>query len=210
MKRLSVRIGVAVAALFATVFALTPPVHAATILHAVYDVTGTSKLKKTGSVLNLGPTKLTADMNIDDGTFTADLPLPPVSAEFKVIGLVPVSATTEFIQEGPTTGSVDLSTGDMKSTTKITLRLSNVKVGGLPIVVGPHCQSAYPATVELAGKDGFNAVLGGPVGGTFTIPPFAHCLLQQLLINQLIPGPGNTIDLTLGPPVITAPENKKG
>lgn len=208
--KLSVRIGIAVTTLLATVFALTPPVHAATILHAVYDVTGTSKIKKTGSVLSLGPTKLTADLNIDDGTFTADLPLPPVTAEFKVIGLLPVSATTEFIQEGPTTGTVDLSTGGMKSTTKVTLRLSNVKVGGLPIVVGPRCQSAYPATVVLEGKDDFNAVLGGPVGGTYTIPPFSHCLLQQLLINQLIPGPDNTIDLTLGAPVITVPENKKG
>ena len=169
-----------------------------------------SKIKKTGSVLSLGPTKLTAELNIDDGTFTSDLPLPPVSAEFKVIGFVPVSATTEFIEEGPTTGTVDLNTGGMKSSSKITLRLSHVKVGGLPIVVGPHCQSADPVTVELEGKEGFNAVLGGPVGGSFTIPPFAHCLLQQLLINQLIPGPGNTIDLTLGAPVITVPENEKG
>jgi hypothetical protein len=70
-------------------------------------------------------------------------------------------------------------------------------------LVGPHCESAYPATIALAGKDDFNAVLGGPVGGTYTIPPFAHCLLQQILINQLIPGPGNTIDVTLGPPTIT-------
>jgi hypothetical protein len=44
---------------------------------------------------------------------------------------------------------------------------------------------------------------GGPVSGTYTIPPFANCFLETLVINLTIPGPGNTISLTLGKPTLT-------
>jgi hypothetical protein len=185
------------------VLGAAPAAQADTVLNAVYEVNGTSTIKKTGSVLTVGPTKLTAALNVDTGTFTADLPIPPTQSTFTIIGLLPVDATATFVNVGQTTGTVDINSGGMQSTSKVIIRLSNVKVAGLPILVGPHCESAYPATINLAGKDGFNAVLGGPVGGTYTIPPFAHCLLQQILINQLIPGPGNTIDVTLGAPTVT-------
>jgi hypothetical protein len=211
MKRqLRVRTWTAVAALVASlglVFAMASPVRAdpAQILLATYDVNGTTHIKKTGSVMTLGPAKLSSTINLDTATFTADLPIPPAEATFKVLGLLPVSATTEFIQDGQTTGTLDLTNGAITSTSKLILRLSNVKVAGIPTAVGPHCESAYPATVNLVSGPDFNAVLGGPVSGTYTIPPFAHCLLQQILINQLIPGPDNTIDLTFGVPVITVP-----
>ena len=39
---------------------------------------------------------------------------------------------------------------------------------------------------------------GGPVSGSYTIPAFHHCLLNTLLLNLTIPGPGNTLNLTLG------------
>lgn len=45
---------------------------------------------------------------------------------------------------------------------------------------------------------GFNALTGGTVSGTYTIPRFAHCLLAPPLINLTLPDPGNTITLTLG------------
>ena len=39
---------------------------------------------------------------------------------------------------------------------------------------------------------------GGPISGSYTIPAFHHCLLNTLLLNLTIPGPGNTLNLTLG------------
>ena len=39
---------------------------------------------------------------------------------------------------------------------------------------------------------------GGAVSGSYTIPAFHHCLLNTLLLNLTIPGPGNTLNLTLG------------
>jgi hypothetical protein len=43
-----------------------------------------------------------------------------------------------------------------------------------------------------------NVLNGGTLAGTYTIPPFAHCGLATFLINLTLPGPGNTISLTLG------------
>jgi hypothetical protein len=52
----------------------------------------------------------------------------------------------------------------------------------------------------LSSQAGFNALSGGTVSGTYTIPKFTHCLLATALINLTLPGPGNTITLTLGAP----------
>jgi hypothetical protein len=50
---------------------------------------------------------------------------------------------------------------------------------------------------------GFTLLGGGNVTGTYTIPPFSHCGLATFLINLSIPGPGNTITLTLGVPTLS-------
>ena len=44
----------------------------------------------------------------------------------------------------------------------------------------------------------YSRVTCGPVSGSYTIPAFHHCLLNTLLLNLTIPGPGNTLNLTLG------------
>jgi hypothetical protein len=67
----------------------------------------------------------------------------------------------------------------------------------VPILVGPSCETS-PATITVSSQAGFNVLNGGTLSGTYTIPPFAHCGLATLLINLTLPGPGNTISLTLG------------
>jgi hypothetical protein len=39
---------------------------------------------------------------------------------------------------------------------------------------------------------------GGPLSGRYTIGLFRHCGLNTVLLNLTIPGPGNTLNLTLG------------
>jgi hypothetical protein len=46
------------------------------------------------------------------------------------------------------------------------------------------------------------AALAFQTAGHYTIPRFAHCGFATFLINLTIPGPNNTITLTLGPPKI--------
>ncbi len=107
-------------------------------------------------------------------------------------------STVAFIQDGPTTGKVDLSTGAVTTMSNITLQITNLTVAGLPVPVGPSCESATPASVALASQPGFSIVNGGTVSGTYTVPPFAGCGLITPVLNLTITGPGNTITLTLG------------
>jgi hypothetical protein len=195
--------GVTVAALagFATavVVAATPAVASAdTTLTVRYPVHGSTFIKAANATVTLGPGTLRSKVDLSTGAVTASLKLPPATGSFKELGVVPVTATVAFIQNGPTTGTVDLNTGAVTTMSSITLQITSLSVSGLPVPVGPACQSATPAVVSLASQPGFSIVKGGTVSGTYTIPPFAHCGLITPVLNLTITGPGNTISLTLG------------
>ena len=195
--------GVTVAALagFATavVVAATPAVASAdTTLTVRYPVHGSTFIKAANATVTLGPGTLRSKVDLNTGAVTASLKLPPATGSFKELGVVPVTATVAFIQNGPTTGTVDLNTGAVTTMSSITLQITSLSVSGLPVPVGPACESATPAVVSLASQPGFSIVKGGTVSGTYTIPKFAHCGLVTPVLNLTVTGPGNTISLTLG------------
>ena len=169
-----------------------------TMLTVRYPVTGSTFIKAANGTVNLGPGTLKSTVDLNTGALTASLKLPPATGSFTELGLVPVTATTAFIQNGPTTGIVNLNTGAVTTTSHITLQITSLSVAGLPVPVGPSCKSATPATVSVTSQPGFSIVKGGNLSGTYTIPPFANCFLETPVINLTIPGPGNTITLTLG------------
>lgn len=188
---------------FGVVFAGGGPAAAQTSITATYPVNGSTHIKATNSSLTLGPGSLTATLDLETGGVTGNLTLPRATGSFRELGVVPVTATTEFIQAAPTTGQVDLNTGAVTSTSHVTLRLSALRVAGIPTPVGNRCQTQSPANIQLTSGADFNVLNGGPLSGTYTIPPFENCLLATPLINLTIPGSGNTIDLTLGPAVLS-------
>jgi len=159
-----------------------------TVVKIRYPVHGSTFLKAANATVNLGPGTLKSKVDLNTGAVTASLNLPPATGSFKELGLIPVTATVAFIQNGPTTGT--------KSS--ITLQITSLSVAGLPVPVGPACESANPASISLASQPGFSVVKGGTVSGTYTVPPFAHCGLITPVLNLTITGPGNTISLTLG------------
>ena len=182
----------------ATIAATPAAASAATVLKVRYPVNGSTFIKAANATVTLGPGALRSRVNLSTGAVTASLNLPPATGSFKELGLVPVTATVAFIQNGPTTGKVDLNTGAVTTSSSITLQITSLSVSGLPVPVGPACESATPASVSLASQPGFSIVNGGTVSGTYTIPPFAHCGLITPVLNLTITGPGNTISLTLG------------
>jgi len=182
----------------ATIAATPAAASAATVLKVRYPVNGSTFLKAANATVPLGPGALRSRVNLTTGAVTASLNLPPATGSFKEFGLIPVTATVAFIQNGPTTGKVDLNTGAVTTMSSITLQITSLSVGGLPVPVGPSCESATPASVALASEPGFSIVNGGTVSGTYTIPPFAGCGLITPVLNLTITGPGNTISLTLG------------
>ena len=162
-----------------------------------YPVTGSTFIKAIGSTIDLGPGTLSTTADLTTSTLTGTLTLPPATGSFKELGLIPVTATTEMIQDGTATGTVNFTTNAVTTTATDTIKLTSLKVAGVPILVGPSCETS-PATISVSSQAGFNVLNGGTLSGSYTIPPFAHCGLATLLINLTLPGPGNTISLTLG------------
>jgi hypothetical protein len=192
----------AVGLLAATAITATAAVASAgTSLTVTYPVHGSTHLKAPNTSVTLGPGKLRSTVNLSTAALTASLSLPAAKVSFKESGLIPVSATTEFIQDGATTGKLNANTGAVTTTSKLTLKITSMTVAGLPVAVGRSCESATPAVVTLKSQPGFSVVSGGKLSGTYTVPNFAHCGLAGLLtpvINLSIAGPGNTITFTLG------------
>jgi hypothetical protein len=180
------------------ILAAAAPASAQTTVKVRYPVTGSTQIKKLDATAALGPGTLTSTVNLSTGAVTAGLTLPPATVSATELGLVPVTATTAFINDGPTTGTVNLDTGAITTTSHITLQITSLTVGGIPVPVGPACESIKPATVTVNSQPGFTIVNGGNLSGTYTIPLFAHCGLETPVLNLTIPGPGNTITLTLG------------
>jgi hypothetical protein len=191
----------AVAGIAAATPALASPAAPAapsdSIVSVSYPVTGSTFIKAIGSTIDLGPGTLSTTADLTTSTLTGTLTLPPATGSFKELGLVPVTATTEMIQDGTATGTVNFTTNAVTTTATDTIKLTSLKVAGIPILVGPSCETS-PATISVSSQAGFNVLNGGTLSGTYTIPPFAHCGLATLLINLTLPGPGNTISLTLG------------
>ncbi|HEY3903925.1 MAG TPA: hypothetical protein VGM14_08495 [Streptosporangiaceae bacterium] len=193
--------GAAAASVAAVAAALTitaGPASAATKVHASYKVTGSTFLKGPNFSLPLGPGTLASVLNAANGNLTAVLTMPDATGSFKQDGLIPVTATTRFINDGKTTGKLNLNTGAVATTSKITLQITQLIVSGLPVPVGKSCETAQPVVVQLKSQKGFNVLKGGNVAGVYTIGKFQHCGLATLLINATIPGAGNTISLKLG------------
>jgi hypothetical protein len=173
---------------------------AGTTLTVVYPVHGSTHLKAPNATVALGPGTLRSTVNLTNGTLSASLSLPTATVSFKEFGLIPVSGKTEFIQDGATTGKINVNTGAVTTTSKIILKITSMSVAGLPQLVGKSCESATPAVIKVTSRPGFSVVVGGKLTGTYTVPPFAHCGLFGILtplINLSITGPGNTITFTL-------------
>jgi hypothetical protein len=163
-----------------------------------YPVTGTTHLTSPNANVPLGPGHLTATADLNTGAITATLTLPNATGSFNELGLVPVTATVKLINDGPTTGTVNPNTGAVTTTSLITMRIVDLKVAGIDTPVGTACQTSSPVSVTVSSQPGFSILKGGNLAGTYTIPQFANCGLETLLINLTVPGSGNTIALTLG------------
>lgn len=174
---------------------------ASSTVKASYKVHGSTELAGPKASLALGPGKLSATVNERTGKLTATLALPDSTGSFTELG-AQVTATTQFINDGPTTGKVNIDTGAVSTTSKITLKIVSLSatVGPLtvPIPVGRKCETAKPVVVPLKSQKGFNILSGGKLAGSYTIGDFAHCELATALINLTVPAKGNTITFTLG------------
>jgi hypothetical protein len=171
------------------------------VINLTFPVTGSTFIKKINSSISLGPGTLASSADLTNSTLTATLTLPPATGSFKELGFVTVTATTKLVQVGQATGTFNFNANTVTTTATAMLQLTSLNIAGLNIPVGSSCETS-PASITLSSQPGFTFGLGGNLAGTYTIPNFHHCGLATLLINLTLPGPGNTITLTLGKPTL--------
>jgi hypothetical protein len=92
-----------------------------TTLNVHYALTGTTFIKKLNTTVNLGSGTLASTVDLTTGTSSSTLTLPPATVSTKELGVIPVSATTEMIQNGPAAGTVDLTIPGPGNTLNLTL-----------------------------------------------------------------------------------------
>jgi hypothetical protein len=151
-----------------------------------YAVTGSTALTALGASAPI------------TGAFTAGADFAPAfdrtSAEFKVLGFVPGRADLRFTPEGPQTG--ELGGGGFVAHSTFALALPQVTLFGLPVAEA-GCRASAPIPVDLRTGGGFALAVGGPVTGTYTIPPLTGCGAFTASLNSLVQGGGNGFALTL-------------
>jgi hypothetical protein len=186
-------------ALLATtgVMAASGAASADTVVNAKYAVTGTTFIAKLNTTVNLGSGNLAATVDLTTGASQSTLTLPPATVSVKEFGFIPVTATTEIIQNGTAAGTVNFAANTITSTANVTLKITHLTVFGISLPVGNACQTT-PFNISLSSGSGFTVSGGGPVSGSYTIPAFHNCGLNTVLLNLTIPGSGNSINLTLG------------
>jgi hypothetical protein len=205
MRRRLAALAVTATAAVAALVLCAGSAFADTTLTLIYPASGSTFVSATNASLDLGPGSLTATADLTTGAVTGTLSLPDSTGSFTELGIVPVTATVAFIEDGPVTGTVNLQTGVTTATADVTLQITDLKVAGVDTFVGPDCETVTPAQITVTSQSGFTVLGGGPLSGTYTIPDFNNCGLldsEAGLIDLTIPGPGNTIALTLGTPTV--------
>ncbi|ONI85200.1 hypothetical protein ALI22I_31840 [Saccharothrix sp. ALI-22-I] len=161
-----------------------------------FGVNGSSTIKKLNSGLPLGPGTLNTEVDLLGGKFAGDLALPDASGNFKLFGFVPTTATVRLIPQGRTTGTI--AAGAVTAQTTASIKLTDVRVLGIQVVKPTdRCTTVTPSAIALTSTAGFDPLNGGGLVGTYDIARFAGCGLVTPVVNGTIPGPGNTLDLTI-------------
>jgi hypothetical protein len=165
-----------------------------------YGLAGSATLKTLiQGVLPLSGS-IGAHLSLPTGAFTGDLTLAPASGGLKALGILPVTAAVALVPTGPVTGT--LANGVLKAVAKVNIKLTSVKLAGIPLVNGPTCRALNVSTINLQSTDKFFYPLsGGTLAGAFTISNLVGCGPLNGLVSPLAAGGGNAIALKLTPAV---------
>lgn len=169
------------------------------ILAGQYPFNGRTQIHRSGATVTLGPGTLYALVSLrDGGVYGGDLSLPPGTGTAILQGKT-VSMTAAFIQVGPISGTLNLQTGAVTSTARETLQVTSLTVNGQNIPVPATCQTVKPVVIHAATTAGFSVLLGGTLAApSYYIPAFTGCGQAEAIVSKALPGPGNSLDLTLG------------
>lgn len=168
-------------------------------------VQGSSTLTKAAAALPLAGT-LEAGLELATARFTADLKLEDTETTVQLFPLLQKTKTmaeVRFEQVGQTTGT--LLGGDMRmeSTMYIAVPEVTVRLFGFPVQIGggSQCRTMEPVLMSLRSPEGelFDMEKGGVVEGEYYLPPLENCGALTGILNHVISGYGNSVELNLIP-----------
>jgi hypothetical protein len=161
-----------------------------------YWVDATTTLKKLNQTVTVPRGEFKGSIDFSTTKLTGTITLPPAKAPFKVAGLPLATATFKITEVEPVTGNLDLNTLVVTATSVFNIQIVSVSPIGLPSVnlVGNSCVTSKPVSVTMSGP--FSS---GRFSGTYTIPPLKNCGASTTVLNQVVPGPGNTFTAVVTP-----------
>ena len=198
---------------FAPVTLLTSPASAFPkgdpVYNFKYKIVATTFIKKSAMSLTTKPGLFKGGIDLSTGQLTGSISLPDVTFTQSEAGVGLVTATSSVQSTKPVTGHVNIGNFKVTSTSTFNIRIKSMypATPSLPLpipfpiprvnLVGSGCMTAAPISVTMSGT----AKLGqaSTFKGIFTIPEFSNCGAMTTVINQEIPGPGNTFTATASP-----------
>ncbi|WP_326947014.1 hypothetical protein OG439_48255 [Amycolatopsis sp. NBC_01307] len=165
-----------------------------------------STVKKLGATVTADPSFLINGLfilNLNDGSsrVTGSTTFNQATTSFLGFGFVPTTATVEFLPvdyrnskiievAGNITTDPDTGATFLNTTLQVMARLSNAKVNGVPLDLGPDCVTAETVTLTLNGPYeafGVGHIQTDPEKG-FRLPAFTGCGTGGQDLSPLLTG----------------------
>ena len=188
-----------------------------------YNIVATAHVKKADITISIGGGKFKGEVDFDLARLKGSISLPPVSFMFTEQGIGLVTATAAMVQTKPVTGKINLNNFKVTATSTFNMRiltmyatpqlppvtlpislpipLPPITLPPLPLpkvnLVGDNCTTETPISVTMSGIAKIGAK--STFSGQFTIPNFKTCGLATAVLNQQVPGPGNSFSATASP-----------
>jgi hypothetical protein len=179
-----------------------------------YRVVATAHIKRQDLTMSPPPGVFKGAIDLDTGQLKGKITIPPATFTQAVGGPLGVTATAAMESVKPVTGHIDLNTFKVTSTSVVNIHIltmyPSVATPPLPLpipisiqplpqvnLVGNNCKTSTPVKITISGIAHIG--MKSKFSGTFTIPDFANCQAMTTVLNQEIPGPGNTFSAVASP-----------
>jgi len=173
-----------------------------------YKVVATTHIKRENLTITAGPGLFQGGIDLATGQLKGSISLPNTTFTQSEEGIGLVTATSATVATKPVTGTVNIGTLKVTSTSTFNIHILSMYPAipdppkPLPPspkvnLVGGGCSTQQPISVTMSGKANLSG--SSTFKGVFTIPDFVNCGVMTQVINQEIPGPGNTFTATASP-----------
>ena len=166
-----------------------------------FFIGGTTNLGKT-----IDPVTITGQIQIEyflpSDAFEAQLSIDQTYGVFPFFGLLKTLAAIDLKQNGIATGSQN-SLGEKYLHTKMFIKLPDVYITlfgfNIRIAGGDNCGTTETVNMDLYGTDFIDLDAGGTLNGSYSIPKIEQCGVFNNIVNAMLAGENNSIEMDLSP-----------